>query len=223
MSDNNDKNPAGVVPVGFTTDDYNPEFSFLNEKKGEIWHDWDAVKKLWFAKNLEVDREEPYSHAQLAQDTGVPYGSIRNRASKEGWTDELKRRKAERTEKALDEIKSNESLNEIKLRRRQMSVGRYITAKGIQRLQQLAEAELTPSEAIKLVVEGTRIEREAAGLRSGVDVFLQAEDEVLSVDERKKRREELQDTGRRLVEWLRESKSEIIEVATDKKDEVEGE
>lgn len=179
--------------------------------------DWDAMREEWIIENLKLDRAMPFTLAQLAERWSCAYGSVRNRASREQWGDQLKKAKAERTEGSIEHVKKILALDEAEIRARHVKVAKKLQAFAINKLASLKPGELTKKEAIDLYDRAARHERDAAGLQRTAKI--EAEIEVKgSPAERINRHKRMREIGDRLAELLGDA-PELIEPMDEGPDE----
>lgn len=125
---------------------------------------WIAVKQDYLTTNLNPQNEKPYSLAQLASTWDLNYGTVRNRASTEGWNEELNDQANKQSKEVIELAQKQYIYDEVDIRRRQADIAKFATAKAIERLRNLKVDELTPREAIELLRLGLVEERKALGM-----------------------------------------------------------
>ena len=69
------------------------------KKKGAPEFDWRTIKTDWLAKNLRVG-QKPFTLKQVATKWGVAYGTVKNKAYRDGWRNQLTQAKAERDKRS---------------------------------------------------------------------------------------------------------------------------
>jgi hypothetical protein len=126
--------------------------------------DWPRVKAIYFERNLERDRNTPYTLKMLAAEVNVAHGSIRDRASKEKWTDELRAASLKRSEHAIDAARERAAFDEAEVRIRHQIIGKLLIAKSIERLKNLDVTKLTLKETVYMLTVGVEMERAAVGM-----------------------------------------------------------
>ncbi len=131
---------------------------------------WPAVKEDFIVSNLDPSRDELLTLKELAANHGVNYESVRRRAGKEGWNDEVKKRAEKLAEESIEVAQEQFSQSEAEIRERQIKIARLAQAKAVVRLQDLKPSELTVREAIELLKLGLPEERKAAGMPDKVDI-----------------------------------------------------
>lgn len=126
--------------------------------------DWHLVKTDYFIENLHQDKENPFTLKDLSVRWKIAYKTIRNRASEEGWNDELRNKIAEQQVQILKKVQQEEIETEADVRQRQAQVARYLMDKALLRLVSVAPEELTKREAIELAKFALGEERKALGI-----------------------------------------------------------
>ena len=126
------------------------------KKKGAPEFDWRTIKTDWLAKNLRVG-QKPFTLKQVATKWGVAYGTVKNKAYRDGWRNQLTQAKAERDKRSSVIV----ARYVTEVRWLQARVARVAIVKAMKVLKQ---KDLTVSEAIRLVKLGLEQERRALGI-----------------------------------------------------------
>ncbi len=126
------------------------------KKKGAPEFDWRTIKIDWLAKNLRVG-QKPFTLKQVATKWGVAYGTVKNKAYRDGWRNQLTQAKAERDKRSSVIV----ARYVTEVRWLQARLARVAIVKAMKALKQ---KDLTVSEAIRLVKLGLEQERRALGI-----------------------------------------------------------
>ncbi len=126
------------------------------KKKGAPEFDWRTIKIDWLAKNLRVG-QKPFTLKQVATKWGVAYGTVKNKAYRDGWRNQLTQAKAERDKRSSVIV----ARYETEVRWLQARLARVAIVKALKALNQM---DLTVSEAIRLLKLGLEQERRALGI-----------------------------------------------------------
>lgn len=129
--------------------------------------DWGAAKAHFIATNLEPGREKPYTLKELAADWDVSYDSVRDHSAKEGWSQELTDAVADRDSKAIALLAEDSSFDEYEVRSRHATVGRFMIARGVAKIQTIEPEQLSIKEAIEMTRLGIEMERKSVGIKDG--------------------------------------------------------
>jgi len=138
--------------------------------------DWNMVYKIWLCENL--NRPKGYSIKQLAKDLGLNHGTCRNRASKEKWTESLKRAQLEIKLKAFELLKEDLIINEAEVRKQQAQIAQIALAKAYEGLVALRPMFMTAKEVTQLFKMAMEQQRLALGLGSRFNLGDTATDEL---------------------------------------------
>ena len=126
--------------------------------------DWHLVKTDYFVENLHQDKGKPFTLKDLSVRWKIAYKTVRNRASEDGWNDELRDKIAEQQIKILQKVQQQEIETEADVRQRQAQVARYLVDKALLRLVTVAPEDLTKREAIELAKFALGEERKALSI-----------------------------------------------------------
>ena len=126
------------------------------KKKGAPEFDWRTIKTDWLAKNLRVG-QKPFTLKQVAKKWGVAYGTVKNKAYRDGWRNQLTQAKAERDKRSSVIV----ARYVTEVRWCQARLARVAIVKALKALNQM---DLTVSEAIRLLKLGLEQERRALGI-----------------------------------------------------------
>jgi len=132
--------------------------------------DWALVKTDYMTENLMADKDQPFTLKELSVRWKIAYKTIRNKASAEGWNDELRERIADQQMEILQRVKGVMVETEVEIRQRQAQVARYLSDKALRRLISIPMEELTNREAIDLMKFSLGEERKALGLADRYEV-----------------------------------------------------
>ena len=125
-------------------------------KKGAPEFDWGAIKIDWMAENLRAGQKR-FTLKQVAKKWGVAYGTVKNKAYRDGWRNQLTQAKAARDKRSSVIV----ARYETEVRWYQARVARAAIVKALKALTQL---DLTASEVIRLLKLGLEQERRALGI-----------------------------------------------------------
>jgi hypothetical protein len=137
-------------------------------------YDWDALKEDWLSRNLDPEREHAlYTLKAFADEHKIPYNTMRLRAGKERWYDQLHLAKVQSADKALDELTSRAGFDEYQFRLAHMRTAELMQKKGLEKLLAANISDLSVQDAINLMRYGVDIERKALGMEQGqASVFI---------------------------------------------------
>ena len=124
---------------------------------------WESIKADYFAQNLRRDKTRELTLQELSVKWCVPYGTLRNKASKENWGQRLHEKIKEQNARAIAEVQAEEVFTEAETRRRQAKVARLMRDLGLRRLRSVDPDDLSIKDAIELVKLGLVGERQALG------------------------------------------------------------
>ena len=147
--------------------------------------DWPTLKHEWMAKNMSPSGP-PFTLKELAVRYGVVYGTVKNRAHREGWRVELTEALAERDKQATTEVMSRAVWDVAEVRWRQARIARVAMTKAMAALAKIDVDKLTASEAIRLLDLGLEQERRALGIAvvTRIEHERAPQDDYESVEER---------------------------------------
>ena len=128
-------------------------------KKGAPEFDWGAIKTDWMAENLRAG-QKPFTLKQVAKKWGVAYGTVKNKAYRDGWRNQLTQAMAERDKRSSVIV----ARYETEVRWLQARVARAAIVKALKALKQFKPKDLTASEATRLLKMGLEQERRALGI-----------------------------------------------------------
>lgn len=132
--------------------------------------DWVAVKADYFSENLVPGEEGQFTLKALSVRWKIAYKTVRNRASTEKWTEELRQKIAEQRVSILQRVQDGMAETEAVVRQRQAQVARFLLDKALTRLMSIPPEQLTKREAIELARIGLTEERKALGLADRQEV-----------------------------------------------------
>ena len=124
---------------------------------------WEKLKADYLSENLK-QKEKTFTLKELATRWNIPYKTIRNRSSLDGWNDQLNQKLQEQHVAVVSQISEEAVLDELEIRTRQQAITRVVLDKALRRLEMVSPEDLTKREAIELLRLGLIEERKAAGL-----------------------------------------------------------
>ncbi len=130
------------------------------KKKGAPEFDWRTIKIDWLAKNLRVG-QKPFTLKQVATKWNVAYGTVKNKAYRDGWRGQLADFISDRDKRSLKEVRNRAMWDETEVRLRQAGMARVATAKA---LKYIKASDLSPNQAITLLKLALEQERRALGI-----------------------------------------------------------
>ena len=132
---------------------------------------WPAVRDHYFQKNLDPNRRRRYTLEETARYFDLSPGVVRNRASKEGWNDELRRLLRDVDVAARQQIRKEAIRTHTDVRRDQAKVSRALYAvagRCLMRISQRMDEDpdyfLPPAMIVRLAHLGLVQERKALGV-----------------------------------------------------------
>lgn len=126
----------------------------------------DETARAYRAFEIYRDMGPGRSLERLAQNLGKTKAAMEQWSVKHGWGERVRAFDAEAARRA-----SAKSLNDhAEVRARQAQLGRMLQAKGAERIAKLNPLEFAPAEAVKTIVDGAKLEREAVGIVPGVSL-----------------------------------------------------
>ena len=130
------------------------------KKKGAPEFDWRTIKIDWLDKNLRVG-QKPFTLKQVATKWNVAYGTVKNKAYRDGWRGQLADFISDRDKRSLKEVRNRAMWDETEVRLRQARMARVAMAKA---LKYIKASDLSPNQAITLLELGLEQERRALGI-----------------------------------------------------------
>lgn len=178
--------------------------------------DWIMIKEEWFESHLQ---KRGLNFRQLAERNNISWQQVRNKASTEGWTEQLEKRLAaydlevaermKHARTAVTEKLQEEFIgNEFEIRKRHAQVSRGIQGKALQRISSIPIEEMKLSDAIALLKLGMEEERRALGMPNDYVAPSEAgklHPEFKSVADQEKDHAKIAKAAGRLLEILRRS------------------
>ena len=166
------------------------------KKKGAPEFDWRTIKIDWLDKNLRVG-QKPFTLKQVATKWGVAYGTVKNKAYRDGWRNQLTQAKAERDKRSSVIV----ARYETEVRWLQARLARVAIVKALKALNQM---DLTVSEAIRLLKLGLEQERRALGIPklSPPEDHPPTDDEYESVEDMMARVRKYRDLADRFLKFV---------------------
>ncbi len=104
--------------------------------------------------------QKPFTLKQVAKKWGVAYGTVKNKAYRDGWRNQLTQAKAERDKRSSVIV----ARYVTEVRWYQARVARAAIVKAMKALTQFKPEDLTVSEVIRLLKLGLEQERRALGI-----------------------------------------------------------
>ena len=132
-------------------------------KKGAPEFDWGTIKIDWLAKNLRVGQKR-FTLKQVATKWGVAYGTVKNKAYRDGWRGQLAEYISDRDKRALKEVRDRARWDETEVRLRQAGMARVAMAKGVEALKYIKASDFSPNQVSRLLKLGLEQERRALGI-----------------------------------------------------------
>ena len=105
-------------------------------------HNWAQIRSHWIKRNLVAGATTPYSLKRCAEDHKVSYQALRNRASKEGWRDQLRAKAEELADEAIERTREAAAIDEAEIRTRQVrlaQVGSNLAERALKAVLEEAE------------------------------------------------------------------------------------
>ncbi len=142
-------------------------------------HDWNNAFKLWAERNIDYPRKLKYTFAQLGRDIGIKPETVRRRAYKYKWVDELLHMRYEldnpprkikvngNQTKAIEILQHNNVNKELFVRQRHATMGRNLQHIAYAKIKNLKPKDISVKDAIKMLDLGLAQERIALGITSG--------------------------------------------------------
>lgn len=165
--------------------------------------DWEKLRADYLAENIKQGKDKPFTLKQLAVRWHIPYKTVRNRSSQEGWTEQLHLKLQEQHVAVVNKVSEAEVLNEVEIRTRQAAISRVVLDKALRRLEMVPAEELTKREAIELLKLGLTEERKAAGLADRFEMTAEAPGSLfMAVDERLKNHRRIELLAMRVLDAI---------------------
>ena len=118
-------------------------------------YDWNALRREF------IRGEDHVTFESLSHRTGAPtYGTIKNRAAREDWTD----LRVQFRDSAMTRIRDIDLDLKAEVRGRHAKVGKTLITFGVRALAHLNPEKLEAVDAVRLLKIGTDIERKALGM-----------------------------------------------------------
>ncbi len=130
------------------------------KKKGAPEFDWRTIKIDWIAKNLRVGQKR-FTLKQVAKKWNVAYGTVKNKAYRDGWRGQLADSISDRDKRSLKEVRDRAMWDETEVRLRQARMARVAMAKA---LKYIKASDLSLNQAFRLLKLGLEQERRALGI-----------------------------------------------------------
>ena len=165
--------------------------------------DWGSMKNEWMAKNM-TPHGPPYTLKDLANQYGAAYGTVKNRAAREGWRSDLTEALGERDELASKEVLSRAVWDVAEVRWRQARIARVAMQKAMEVLKDVTPENTTKSEAIRLLELGMEQERRALGIPTVTKIQHEhpTDDTYESVEDRMERVRRFRDLATRFEQFV---------------------
>ncbi len=172
-------------------------------KKGAPEFDWGAIKIDWMAENLRAGQKR-FTLKQVAKKWGVAYGTVKNKAYRDGWRGQLADSISDRDKRSLKEVRDRAMWDETEVRLRQARVARAAMAKAMKALTQFKPEDLTVSDMIRLLRMALEQERRALGIPklSPPEDHPPTDDEYESVEDKMLRVRKFRDLADRLLKFV---------------------
>ncbi|GMW07796.1 MAG: hypothetical protein AMXMBFR8_25920 [Nevskiales bacterium] len=124
------------------------------------------LREEYLNQNI-VERQTPYTMADLARAHGIPAQTVRVRAVRENWPGQLEERRRQRGEQVRGMLAPTDVFSELSVRVRQATYARVAQDIAIRRLRELTDAELRMTSLgsiVELLRLGLAEERKAIAL-----------------------------------------------------------
>lgn len=162
--------------------------------------DWFAVREDYIAENLILGKR--YTLSELAKRWSLTYATVKNKASKEGWSDLLAEAKREKAKGALDRLKADATIVESDIRVRQAAYAQVASEKAIQALRRIDIDQLKIRDIIDLLKLGLVEERRALGFADAyqfINTSSESGDQYQTPEEHEQAQSRLKDLSDRLL------------------------
>lgn len=175
--------------------------------------DWQAIKMDYLLKSIRINKS--FSMKKLADEWNIPHGSLRNRASMERWSVQLKDKLDEQRGDVVSQVQTLSGYKEVEVRMRQTDLSRIMMEKAGQRIKRIKPDELTIKEAIEMARLGMEQERKALGMPDKFEVSSidkpETAGEFASVEERISKHSRMVQLANKLGSLLEEEDAEEAE------------
>jgi len=148
---------------------------------------WTIIKEDYIVQNLEIARKftkkgssvdldynklikQGFTLKDVAKKYKLHHGTVRTRASNEGWRNQLRVRIADLNEKTACVALAKLNTEVEGVRTRQASIARLCVSKAVMALRKLKPSALTPGELIKYIQIGLSEERKALGIPEKIEI-----------------------------------------------------
>jgi hypothetical protein len=131
---------------------------------------WDLIKRDFILSRTDNKKGKALTLKQLSQKHSIPYGTLKNKASKEKWIEFSNQKNKELSIKVTTEIQNQNILNEIEVRTKNFKSATVCLDRGLEKLSQLTEEEISPQLAVKMVELGIKSRHTSAGLADNFNI-----------------------------------------------------
>jgi hypothetical protein len=131
---------------------------------------WDLIKRDFILSRTSNKKGKTLTLKQLSQKYNIPYGTLKNKSSKEKWIELVNQKNKEVTIKVTTEIQNQNILSEIDVRMKNFESATVCLDRGLEKLSQLTEEEISPQLAIKMVELGIKGRHSSAGLADNFNI-----------------------------------------------------
>lgn len=131
---------------------------------------WDLIKRDFILSRTGCKKGKSLTLKQLSQKHKIPYGTLKNRASKEKWIELVNQKNKEVSVKVTAEMQNQNILNEIEVRTKNFKSATVCLDRGLEKLSRLTEEEISPQLAIKMVELGIKGRHSSAGLADNFNI-----------------------------------------------------
>lgn len=172
--------------------------------------DWGAIATDYFRKNLETDRKEMYTLAELAKSWGLSVGTVRNKSYQLKWQETLAQMRDEKSKRVLDKITDLEAEEEAVVRIRQARVARMMVVKAANEIKRRDMRKMSDKDVLMMLRHGMEEERKALGFGQTFRFQLpdESDDDYESVMENQRKHQEALENAASLSDFLEHLTSE---------------
>jgi len=128
---------------------------------------WEAFKLEWIQRSLAI--RKAYDYTAYAKEIGVTIGTLRNKASKEGWGREFTSRLTQITAQAVSEVQNDSVMREVEVRSRNARMYAHLMVKAVKYISDMEEKDWTFDKAIAVIRACRGGELESYGLERTYD------------------------------------------------------
>lgn len=159
----------------------------------------------WIKENLLCDPAKPFTYEDLGKKHGLSSKTIRNKASRDGWSKKLAEAKKTIQQRIIIDLQKSEVNSESSVRERQANIARKALDIAFAKIDKLSPEELTVRQAIEILKFALPEERKALGIPDKQEVTTKTgngDDSYTSVEERKLNIQKADQLADRLLSYL---------------------